>query len=112
MKIAAACQGVVSVSLEGESKDQLVVTGDQVDCVCLTNKLRKKFCSAKILSVEDANTSANNESGEAGGEKKDDEKTNDSKENPIVNCCEDNYPPPCPSYYIVYDPYPNNCVII
>ncbi|WJX64260.1 hypothetical protein P8452_49069 [Trifolium repens] len=69
MKIAAACQGVVSVSLEGESKDQLVVTGDQVDCVCLTSKLRKKFCSAKILSVEDANTSVSNESGEAGGEK-------------------------------------------
>nr|ACU17675.1 unknown [Glycine max] len=42
LKIAAASQGVHSVALEGESRDQVVVTGDTIDSVCLTNKFRKK----------------------------------------------------------------------
>jgi len=105
--------GVVSVSLEGESRDQVVVIGDyQIDCVCLTKKLRKKFCYVNLLSVEDANASASNEGDEAGKEQKDDEETRNSTENLSVVCCEKNYPPPCPLYYIVdHEPYPSSCSI-
>ncbi|CAL5190257.1 unnamed protein product [Lathyrus oleraceus] len=110
LQIAAAFQGVISVSLEGESRDQVVVTGDQIDCVCLAKKLRKKFCYAKLLSVEDAKASTtSNEGGEGGGEQKDVEICITSLEN---LSCEQNYPPPCISYYIVHDPYPISCSIL
>lgn len=106
--------GVISVSLEGESRDQVVVIGDyQIDCVCLTKKLRKKFCYVNLLSVEDANVSASNEGDEAKEEEKDVEVTINSTENSSVVCnCEKNYPPPCPLYYIVdHEPYPSSCSI-
>ena len=74
--------GVVSVSLEGESRDQVVVTGDQIDCVCLTKKLRKKFCFVNLLSVEDAKASTtSNEGDEAGEKQKDVEVITSSLEN-------------------------------
>ncbi|XP_061360683.1 heavy metal-associated isoprenylated plant protein 47-like [Gastrolobium bilobum] len=92
LKIAAVFQGVHSVSLEGESRDQVAVTGDGIDSVCLTNKLRKKFCSATLLSVADANTSDGD--GDAGG---------------LKFCYA---PPPCPSYPVVYNQDPNPCSIL
>ncbi|XP_027187423.1 heavy metal-associated isoprenylated plant protein 47-like [Cicer arietinum] len=110
MKIAAAFQGVVSVSLEGENRDQIVVTGDQIDCVCLTKKLRKKISYATLLSVVDANTSSE-EGSEAKEEQKDAANTSSIENLPIV-CCKQNNPMPCPSYYIVHDPYPNSCSIL
>ncbi|CAI8583931.1 unnamed protein product [Vicia faba] len=106
MKIAAAFQGVDSVSLEGESRNQVVVTGDQIDCVCLTKKLRKKFCSVNLLSVEDAKASSTSDEG--GEEPKDVEIIPTSLEN--LSCCDErNYPPPCTLYYIDHDPYPISC---
>ncbi|XP_058745173.1 heavy metal-associated isoprenylated plant protein 47-like [Vicia villosa] len=108
MKIAAAFQGVVSVSLEGESRDQVVVTGDQIDCVCLAKKLRKKFCYVNLLSVDDEKPSTtSNEGGEAGEEQKDVEISTTSLKK--LSCCEQSYHPPCTPYYIVYDPYPISC---
>lgn len=105
--------GVVSVSVEGESRDQIVVTGDRIDSVCLTRKLRKKFSYATLLSVADESASNSNEGGETGGEKKDETITTVDFENSLVACCyANNYPPPCPSYYVVYDPYVNTCSIL
>ncbi|KAJ1381366.1 keratin-associated protein 10-2-like [Sesbania bispinosa] len=45
--------GVTSVSLEGDDKDRISVTGDNVDTVCLANQLKKKFRCVIILSVEE-----------------------------------------------------------
>ncbi|XP_061360713.1 heavy metal-associated isoprenylated plant protein 47-like [Gastrolobium bilobum] len=95
MKIAAVFQGVDSVSLEGESRDKVVVTGDGIDSVCLTNKLRKKFCNATLLSVGDAKTTSSG-----------------SDTTKIENMKFCYAPPPCPSYPVVYDSYPNTCSIL
>lgn len=43
--------GVMSVSVGGN--DELVVIGEGVDSVCLANSLRKKFCFANIVSIEE-----------------------------------------------------------
>ncbi|KAL0399067.1 UNVERIFIED_CONTAM: Heavy metal-associated isoprenylated plant protein 41 [Sesamum radiatum] len=52
MKIAVAMEGVSSVSL-GKDNDQLEVIGEGVDSVCLAKSLRKKFCFANIVSVQE-----------------------------------------------------------
>ncbi|KAJ1437837.1 hypothetical protein SESBI_03260 [Sesbania bispinosa] len=102
LKIAAEAQGVSSVSLEGEERDELVVTGD-VDAVCLARELRKKFRCVTLVSVEqvkpdaEENKDIDNEE-EDGGE--------DKIPSVIYTCG------PCPSSYVVYDPYPNNCSIM
>lgn len=104
------CTGVLSVSLEGESRDQVVVTGAGIDSVCLTNKMRKKFCHATLVSVVDKiENASSNDDGGGGGEEQKEEETN-SKEKADDCHCAHNYinypPPPCPSsYYVVYDPY-------
>lgn len=53
LKTAAEVEGVTAVSIEGEEKDRVVVTGDNVDTVCLANKLKKKFRCIIILSIEE-----------------------------------------------------------
>ncbi|XVE50791.1 hypothetical protein DITRI_Ditri01bG0191400 [Diplodiscus trichospermus] len=53
LKIAAAADGVVSVALHGPEKDKLMITGEEIDAVCLTSCLRKKFCHATIETVEE-----------------------------------------------------------
>lgn len=45
--------GVTSVSLEGDDKDRICVTGDNVDIVCLANQLKKKFNNVTILTTEE-----------------------------------------------------------
>ncbi|KAL0353463.1 UNVERIFIED_CONTAM: Heavy metal-associated isoprenylated plant protein 47 [Sesamum angustifolium] len=52
MKTAVAMEGVSSVSL-GKDNDQLEVIGEGVDSVCLAKSLRKKFCFADIVSVDE-----------------------------------------------------------
>ncbi|KAJ1389024.1 hypothetical protein SESBI_38623 [Sesbania bispinosa] len=115
MKIAAAFEGVHSVSLEGENRDHVVVTGDGIDCVCLTNKLRKKFSHATLVSVADANASNNKGGGDA-GEKQETSETDPDQENDSVdtsNVTKDPPPPgPLYQYFVVYDPYPSNCFIL
>jgi hypothetical protein len=39
--------------LEGDDKDHVSVTGDNVDMICLANHLKKKFNSVTILSTEE-----------------------------------------------------------
>ncbi|KAJ4724685.1 Heavy metal-associated domain containing protein [Melia azedarach] len=54
MEIAVKMDGVSKVEIKGTEKDELVVTGDQVDSVKLTRKLRKKLgIFATISSVEE-----------------------------------------------------------
>ncbi|RDX83916.1 Heavy metal-associated isoprenylated plant protein 46, partial [Mucuna pruriens] len=51
--IKQAFSGVSSVAIEGDDKDRVAVTGIEVDSVCLVRRLRKKFCKADIVSVEE-----------------------------------------------------------
>ncbi|KAG4946049.1 hypothetical protein JHK87_042056 [Glycine soja] len=51
LKVVAAASGVNFVGLEGEEKDKLVVIGDEVDPVKLTNSLRKKVGHTDIISL-------------------------------------------------------------
>ncbi|TKY61016.1 6-phosphofructokinase 2 [Spatholobus suberectus] len=93
LKIAAQAQGVSSVSLEREERDQLVVTGE-VDAVCLARELRKKFQCVTLLSVEEV-------------KKKDKDENEDKKEKEKeIVCYYTTCPPlppcsPCPAYYPV-----------
>lgn len=49
--------GVNFVGLEGESKEKLVVIGDGVDAVKLTNSLRKKVGQTDIISLAEVKAS-------------------------------------------------------
>jgi hypothetical protein len=49
--------GVNFVGLEGEEKDKLVVIGDGVDAVKLTNCLRKKVGHTEIVSLGEVKAS-------------------------------------------------------
>ncbi|KAL2317045.1 hypothetical protein Fmac_030921 [Flemingia macrophylla] len=105
LKIAAVVQGVHSVSLGGESRDQVVVIGDGIDSVCLANKLRKKFSYATLVSVTDANNS--DDEGEQN------EETISMENVPAAGYYYANYHPPPFSLYVVdYDPHPNICSIL
>ncbi|XLV03298.1 hypothetical protein S245_017635 [Arachis hypogaea] len=52
LKLASQEKGVSSVALEGDDRDQLVVTG-KVDAVCLVKVLRKKFKCVNLVSVQE-----------------------------------------------------------
>ncbi|KAG8385965.1 hypothetical protein BUALT_Bualt03G0100000 [Buddleja alternifolia] len=85
MQIAVSIQGVSSVSI-GKENDELVVIGEGVDSVCLAKSLRKKFCFANIISVQEVKPPS---------------------PEPNVECCLPscyNYWRPCP----VYDSGPSN----
>ncbi|KAL4374970.1 uncharacterized protein [Arachis hypogaea] len=53
LKTAAEVKGVTSVALEGDDKDRVVVTGNNVDTICLINQMNKKFKCVAILKVEE-----------------------------------------------------------
>ncbi|XVF81394.1 hypothetical protein PTKIN_Ptkin15bG0151700 [Pterospermum kingtungense] len=63
LQIAVGFSGVESASLKGDDKSQIEVTGDGVDPVKLTSRLRKSMGHAELVSVSDA-----------GGEKKEEKK--------------------------------------
>ncbi|TYJ38619.1 hypothetical protein E1A91_A04G004300v1 [Gossypium mustelinum] len=89
LRIAAATQGVTHIAIQGKEKDELMVTGDEVDSVKLTRCLRKKLHHATILTIEVIK--------EKKEEKKDDEKYT----SPYYVC----YPPyPMPPQIMVQDP--------
>ncbi|KAI4350966.1 hypothetical protein L6164_005368 [Bauhinia variegata] len=107
LKIAAEAKGVSSVSLEGDDRDKLVVTGE-VDAVCLARVLRKKFRCVTLQSVEDVT-------------KKDEKQDKKAKDIICVPCppqpCVPCPPQPCAPYpysycYVVQDPYPTGCFVM
>ena len=86
--------GVNSVALEGSSKDQLVVIGEDVDSAKLTCVLGKKLCYASILTVEEVKPV----------EPKEDKNTDNDE-----STC-----PPCPRFceVVVYDRSPSYCFLM
>lgn len=65
---------MTSVSLEGDDKDKISVTGDNVDTVSLANMLKKKFNSVTILSVEEVKKKTEEEKKKEEAKKKEEEK--------------------------------------
>ncbi|TKW39980.1 hypothetical protein SEVIR_1G215800v4 [Setaria viridis] len=51
MALVASTGGVDSVALAGDSKDQVVVVGEGVDSIKLTEALRKKVGDAQLVQV-------------------------------------------------------------
>ncbi|KAL2341437.1 hypothetical protein Fmac_009377 [Flemingia macrophylla] len=51
LKVVASANGVSFVGLEGEARDKLVVIGEGMDVVKLTNSLRKKVGHTDIISL-------------------------------------------------------------
>lgn len=86
--------GVISVSMERDGKDELVVIGDGVDSVELAKALRKKLGQAIILSVQDV-------------KKKDDKDKEKEKAIDCLNYYYNTCPPP-PYYERVVCDVPNN----
>ncbi|EOY11912.1 Heavy metal-associated domain [Theobroma cacao] len=101
MKIAAVANGVSSVAIAGNDKDQVVVTGEGIDSANLTCLLRKKLGYAAIISV--------------GEDKK---KDGDKDKKPEIHQCSSFGCCQCPNYCtlhygVVYDdPNPTICSIM
>ncbi|KAK4256568.1 hypothetical protein QN277_006274 [Acacia crassicarpa] len=75
LKIASMIKGVSSVAIEGDIKDRVVVTGEDVDTVCLGRNLRKKFRIVTVLTVEEVKP------------KKDDDKKKEKEKHKVVTVC-------------------------
>ncbi|KAK7331180.1 hypothetical protein VNO77_25398 [Canavalia gladiata] len=54
LQVASGTNGVNSVSIEGESKDRVVVIGDGVDAANLTSCMRKKVGYTDLITVSEA----------------------------------------------------------
>ncbi|KAF5192563.1 Heavy metal-associated isoprenylated plant protein [Thalictrum thalictroides] len=51
LKTAVSVSGVISAELYGDDKDKLMITGEGIDSVQLTNSLRKKVGFSELISV-------------------------------------------------------------
>ncbi|CDY25395.1 BnaA05g18890D [Brassica napus] len=60
MEVAVNAKGVISVAIEGELEDELVVVGDGIDAACLVDTLRKKACYAMLETLEETADDDNN----------------------------------------------------
>ncbi|KVI02316.1 heavy metal-associated isoprenylated plant protein 47-like [Cynara cardunculus var. scolymus] len=52
MMVAAQASGVYSVELQGDNKNQMVVTGDGINAAALTSSVRKKVKHASLETVQ------------------------------------------------------------
>ncbi|KAK2651787.1 hypothetical protein Ddye_011643 [Dipteronia dyeriana] len=85
MQIVVGASGVESVTLKGDDKNQIEVTGDGLDAADLTKLLRKKFGYAFLESVGAA----------------DDEKKEETKNEAKMEVVWPSYPAAVPLYYHV-----------
>ncbi|GKV37422.1 hypothetical protein SLEP1_g45453 [Rubroshorea leprosula] len=99
-KIAAETDGVSSLAIEGEDRDQVVVTGDGIDSANLTRILRKKVGFATILSVQKVE-----ENVDVGKEEKPDPPF-PPNDYPYWQCLTPTF------HQVVYDPTPSICSIM
>ena len=90
-----------SAALQGENKDQIVVTGDGVDAVVLTTSLRKGVGHTELVSVSPVKEGDKKEGGGSGG---------DQKKNEAIwqNYC----PPQLYFHQVRDDRYDDNCSIM
>jgi hypothetical protein len=83
-KIQNKIIGVTSVSSEGDDKDRVSVTGDNVDIICLANHLKKKFNSVTILSAEEVKKPKSPEE-----KKKEEDKKKEEEKKKMMEACRD-----------------------
>ncbi|MED6191975.1 hypothetical protein PIB30_005793 [Stylosanthes scabra] len=88
LKTAAEVQGVTMVALEGDDRDRVVVTGDNINTIYLINQLNKKFKCVTVVSIEEVKKKPPEE--KKPPEKKDDKKKEEQKPFCAVLCL----PPP------------------
>ncbi|KAF3338286.1 Heavy-metal-associated domain-containing protein [Carex littledalei] len=72
MELVASADGINSVTLAGEDRNQLVVVGDGVDAVSLASILRKKVGPTDIIKVGEAPNKTGNGKKNGKNEKKGD----------------------------------------
>nr|GMC64860.1 heavy metal-associated isoprenylated plant protein 47-like [Ipomoea batatas] len=129
MKTAVSTKGVKSVDIV-EEKNHLVVNGEGIDSYILMKRLKKKFRSAEILTIEevkskdkDKDKDKDNEEVKSKDKDKDKDKKkkddkDDEKNKVICSFCGKAYPcycrpyPPYPVYQPVYDTYSQSCSIV
>lgn len=94
---------MISVSIEGDEKDRVVVIGDGVDSAGLTHCLRKKVGYATLLSVEEVKPKVDDKQIEGEKEKKIEEEKKKPEADPWSNIrfCE------YPEVYITRMEYPD-----
>ncbi|XP_057980049.1 heavy metal-associated isoprenylated plant protein 47-like [Malania oleifera] len=51
LKIAVSMSGIESVALQGDNNDQIVLTGNGIDVVSLTTRMKKRLGYAELQSV-------------------------------------------------------------
>ncbi|KAH6768755.1 hypothetical protein C2S51_014091 [Perilla frutescens var. frutescens] len=51
LKIVAEANGVESIAIEGKQKNEVVVTGENIDIIKLALRLRKKVGCTDVISV-------------------------------------------------------------
>ncbi|KAJ0044523.1 hypothetical protein Pint_03961 [Pistacia integerrima] len=98
METAAVADGVISVALEGENKDKVVVIGEGVDAADLASELNKKLGHASLEIVEEVK------------EKKDNQNENKDTTSPASYSYA--YQPQYELYRVAYDPQPSPCTIM
>ncbi|KAL3820857.1 hypothetical protein ACJIZ3_006762 [Penstemon smallii] len=54
LKFVAEAYGVESLAIQGQQKNQVVVTGECIDIVSLARRLRKKVGYTDVISVSEA----------------------------------------------------------
>ena len=75
LKIAVGVSGVESAALKGQEKDEIEVTGEEIDVVALTFLLRKNVGNAEVVCVGAAEKK----------EQKKEEKKEEQKNEPTVH---------------------------
>ncbi|VVA96837.1 unnamed protein product [Arabis nemorensis] len=101
MKSAVQFKGVSAVEIKGDHRNQIEVTGVEVDMICLTSTLRKRVAFAELVSVTKVEPPKKPDGDKKPDDKKPDEKkTEEKKPEP----CYPPYYPPC--YQPCYQPWP------
>ncbi|XP_024015234.1 heavy metal-associated isoprenylated plant protein 16 isoform X2 [Eutrema salsugineum] len=107
MKTAVQFKGVSAVEIKGDHRNQIEVTGVEVDMIALTNTLRKKIAPAELVSVNKVEPPKKPDEDKKQDDKKPDEKKPDEKK-PEEKKPEPCYPP-WPYGYGVPSSYPHPC---
>ncbi|XP_010464393.1 PREDICTED: uncharacterized protein LOC104744951 isoform X2 [Camelina sativa] len=112
LKTAVQFKGVNAVEIKGDHRNQIEVTGVEVDMIALINTLRKKVAFAELVSVAKVEPPKDDEKKPDGDKKPDEPKPDDEAKTDKNN--EEKKPEPCcqqccgygvPSSY----PYPYLC---
>ena len=99
------------MQISGESKDQVVVIGEEVDLVSLIRSSRKKVGSARLVSMGEVKEIVKVEE----AQKKEDNVQASSNDQSILSPYHYNkttYPQPCVYYKVVHAKNPDFCCII